>query len=575
MYYRALSQKAGAEKGTGDVMTANADFFQVFAHSENLKKSALTSIRFGDNADFKDFLERAKTKKEKNDAYLLLGYIDFNNPLNEIKKITAESPDAIQSKVLMARAVNTLEREILPMYCYRDASGKYGKEKDKRYPVIKGDKLKDFFENALRISIQMADSKDVKDKDFWNITTAYLFFLDKNFSDAKKYLNLVKSADEKYVLQKKNLAMYIDLCGFPEITGKVEAYLYENYKDVLTQSVDFNFDFYDQDNQKSYLQYSTQNFIMDMLANRYFLQKDYAKSFLLNNDITVLESNPRLDLLADIESFYRKPGKNAWEKYIENKMFTKETGRINIQNYIYYLRGIIYLSQGDYAKASETFNQAGYLPYDTIPAKIFGYNKIECYECNEEKVMCNDYLSDFPFIKENMNEKELAGALVELWKKGQKNDELSAKAGYLIGNFIYNTTSTGYYRHVLRFDATNGNGEKFRVQERTDVYDDIYFKYYPMYYDNPVRLSQQYLEKALNTSKDDELKAQILFALSKCEQEMHNEKINGFCYDIDGDNILIKGRVFFKELSKYGKTRFYDEVVTNCKYFDYYVSHYL
>ena len=43
----------------------------------------------------------------------MLGYKAFNNPLNELKKIVASDPDAIEAKVLMVRAVNAIEREVL------------------------------------------------------------------------------------------------------------------------------------------------------------------------------------------------------------------------------------------------------------------------------------------------------------------------------------------------------------------------------------------------------------------------------------------------------------------------------
>jgi hypothetical protein len=570
MYYHALSQKAGAEKGLGDTSAANADFFEVFVHSKKLKESALTSIRFGDNADFEEFLKQAKSPKEKCDAYLLLGFISFNNPLNEIEKITAELPDAIQAKVLMARAVNTLERSLLPMYW--SSPDEFAKATDKRYPVIKGPEIINFFNETLRISTQTANSERVQDKDYWNLTTAYLLFLNKDFSEATRYLSLVKNTNEKYTLQKKNLSMYIDICELPVINDKAETYLYEKYKEILTQK--FSFDYYYGDD-KAYFDYGTKNFIIDVLANRYFLQKEYAKSFLLSNDITALEYNPRLDLLSDIESFYKKSNKNSLEKYIESGMFTKNVDAKNIQNYMNYLRGIIYLTKGDYRKALESFSVKDYSPRDNISATIFGYNRIECFECDESFTMESDYLSDFPFIEKDMNEKELALTLTELQKRGQKKDESAAKANYLIGNFIYNTTSTGYYRHVLRFDGNNGNGEKFRNQEKKNIYNGIYFKYYPMYYDNPVELSQEYLEKAFNTTKDNELKARVLFALSKCEQAIHDGKSGRYYYSVDGDDILIRDRKYFKKLVEFGNTGFYDEVVTNCKYFEYYVTHYL
>ncbi len=568
MYYHALSQKAGAEKGLGDVMKANSDFFQVFVHSKNLKESALTSIKFGDNADFNNFLLNAKTQKEKNDAYLLLGFIAFNNPLNEIEKIVAITPDAVQAKVLMMRAIKFLENDILWRWNYSD------KEviNDKRYPIIKNETRK-FFDNTLNLAIKMTESSTVKDKDYWEITTAYLLFLDKRFTEAKKYLNLVKKSDDIYSWHKRYLAMYIDICEAPEITSQVETYLFETYNDVFTKSTDSDNDnFYEE-----FFGYKSKSFIIDVLANRYFLQKDYAKSFFLSHRITDLEYYPQLDMLKYVEDFYHKTNKNGLEKYIEGRMYTDKVKPDNVQNYIYYLRGIVYLTKGDYNKALETFNSKGYQTRDQIPSKIFGYNKIECFECSERQVVASDYLTDFSFIKKQMDEKELAETLLQLQKVGQKSDEQAAEANYLIGNFVYNTTTTGYYRHVLRFDNDNSFCTKYYLSNEKvkDIFTTgISFYNYPMHYDNPVSLSQQYLQKALNTSTNNELKARIVFALSKCEQEMYDEGTGPKYWYNDSDNILIKDRKYFKELVKYQNTYFYKDVVTNCKYFEYYVSHY-
>jgi len=113
MYYHALSQKAGAERGNGEVSLANYHFLQVFTHSANLKESAVRSIRLNRNMDWEDLVRHAAPTGELNDAYLLLGYFSFSNPLNEIPKILANDPDAIQAKILIMRAINQIEREDL------------------------------------------------------------------------------------------------------------------------------------------------------------------------------------------------------------------------------------------------------------------------------------------------------------------------------------------------------------------------------------------------------------------------------------------------------------------------------
>jgi hypothetical protein len=286
------------------------------------------------------------------------------------------------------------------------------------------------------------------------------------------------------------------------------------------------------------------------------------------------------------------------ENYIaENLLPQGVKNKDDIQQYIDYLWGNIYLAKGELEKSLNAFRKIkpdftlydtnwegelvvregndGYRGFSGISDEIFGYNRIECFDCSAEEVMSVDYLSDFPFIKSVMNKKELVEALLQLQKIGQKNDETGAKANYLTGNFFYNVSRTGYYRHILRFDQTNGaNYTKFDYYgKKKDIYGGIYFKNYPDYYENQTTLSAGYLEKAYAQAGENELKARIAFALSKCEQEVYYDT-NEITYYWGGENdaVLISGREYFAELYKYKGTQFYDEVKTHCKYFEYYVN---
>lgn len=568
-YYYALNQKAGAERGVGDFSAAMTDFLQVIAHSKNLKENAFNSLRLGgrEEFDYNELIGSAKTVEEKNNAYLLLGYLAFSNPLNEIEKIVIQSPDAIQAKVLMARAVNFIERDRLSInpyfsYFYYNDNNSVAKFKDKRYPLMEENQnMAKFLKSASDIANKMVERKDVKDKNFWYFTTAYLKFLDKDFASAKKLLEKVQETDKKYASQKKNLTMFIDICEQPKITNEVENRLYSQYKGLFNQKLTANDYSYEN---------STLDFVLDVLANRYFLQKDYAKSFLLNNDIKAIQRNPQLSLLNEIEIFFNKKKKNEFEQYIIERMSLKNNSEI--QDFIHTTRGLVYLAAADFDQALASFKQVTTFNYLEISNSILGYNKIECFNCEEQIVMENDYLNEFSFpIHTTMNPKELAEVLVNLRKETLKPGEAAAKANYLIGNFFYNTSLTGYYRNYLRFSSDNGyNYSMYYQTKKPDIYDNIYFKYYDYYYDNAYRISQQYLEKAYTNAHSEELKARIAFALSKCEQEEFYENNRNNYYS---DGVWISGRPYFKELAKYKGTRFYHEVKTNCSYFDYYISH--
>jgi len=572
MYYYALNQRAGAERGLGNTDTANYLFFKVFANTKNLKKNALTSIRFTSNVDYEQFLKQAKSTNEINDAYLLLGYISFSNPLAMAEKITETSPDAIQAKVLVARAINQLERYCNPVWI---ADGDVRSLEDKRYPICENQQK--FLQQTLDFSLKMTQNKQVEEMNFWNITTAYLYFMNKNFDAAKTYLAKVSEENSKYKHQKEQFAAYIYLCEQPSITPAVEKVLFEKYQSLISFGGD-------------------DCFLTDVLANRYYLQKDYAKSFLISNSISALEDYVELDLLLHIESFVTQPDKNAWEKQIIKHVLNQcgaENSQKDLLQYISYLFGNYYLAEGDFPQALAAFakipisfqwqwksfydlSKNDYQVFTGISNKVFGYNQIECFECSPENVMKNDFLDQFPFIKKTMNRKELVEALIQLQKTGWQDNEAGAKANYLLGNFFYNVSCTGYYRHILRFDITNGyNVRKFeRKNKPQDIYSDIYLKNYSrfVFYYDQTGIAYDFLARAYEQANDNELKARIAFALSKCEQANWDWSNNNNYY-YGRENILISNRAYFAELAKYNNTRFYSEVKTHCKYFEYYVNH--
>lgn len=578
MYYHALAQKAGAERGLGDIFESNSNFFKVFSNSANLKQMALTSMRFNENVDYESFVNQAKTVNEKNDAYLLLGYLDFSNTLSEVKKITATSPDAVQAKVLMARILNSIEQDFIPSYYsyygyYRGDTDVTPLGGDKRYPLAPKPELVAYANQVLTFAVNMSNNPATKDKDFWNITASFIYFLNKDYTTAKKTLEKVNSTNQMYALQKKNLEMYIDVSEHPLITAELEEKFYKEYGRVFDQASSNN------DNI-----YTNSGFVVDVLANRYYLQKDYAKAFLLHNSLYDITFYPDLNLLDEIEAFYNKSNKNGLERFIAkriNERYFYYSGTNDsikdIPSYINYIRGIVYLSNNDLESALTYFDKVkDDKIFLGVPNTIFGYNLYESFESPDDAIMISDYISDFPVIKNGMTERELVKALIELEKIAKKNDQRSAKANFLLGNFFYNVTTTGYYRHVLRFDQTNGNGAKYYLGEsnKPDIYNGIYFKSYPMYFENNVSRPESYLKTAYKLAKDDELKAKIVFALSKCEQEMHYiaNSANYYGYFYKPEDILISDRVYFKELEKYKNTKFFDEARTYCKYFDYYVN---
>lgn len=548
MYYYALSQKAGALFGLEQTEQAINDFIHVFSFSKDLKKTAYSSIfhiHYDQKINIEKLLSSARTDKERNTIRFILGYNSFNNPLNELEKIAANAPDAIEAKVLMVRAINAIERDMLAhTYSYSL------KTDDKRYPLLSEKETVDFLEASYETSAKI--TRSANEKDFWNLTTAYLCFLRKDFAQAGKFLAQVTTTDSTYARQKDVIAAHLHIAEQPEITPDIEQTIYANYRHYL---------------KRENLSNST---FLNILANRYYIQKDYAKAFLINNTLSDIEYNLQKPLLDELAAFHKKKNKNELEKWLNNQI------NDDLFNIFY---GTFYLTEGDIETANRYF-QADRQGRIKVSGRIFGYNINEWYSGPEKEIMRDDYIADFPFIKEQMSEKDITSALLKLQKISSKNNNQAAKANFLIGNFFYNVTTTGYFRHYLRFDNDNSytyekyscyneeKGTNRYMNNEIDPKRTFYVDYtLCSYFRNTTDLADKYLQKALKQAKDDELKACILFALAKNELE----RSYGFV-SMAKKTIPKSLKNYFDTLNQYKQTAFYKEARTYCKYFDNYVS---
>ena len=535
MYYYALCQKAGALRGLKKTEQVNREFVRVFANSTDLKTQAYTSMTLGwDNEiSFPDFVAGAADDNERNEIYFLMGYSNFNNPVNEIEKIIANNPDAIQAKVLMVRAINMLERSLLTAYPSDDV-----KADDRRYPVISKDSeemLRPFLKQTMALSDKQCGK--ATEKNFWNLTSSYLHFLNKDFDKASSALAKVNSKDELYMTMVRNLTAYIDICKQPYLDADVENALFAKYEDMITKGYELY------ENQYVFNSvYPT--FVERVLANRYTLQDDFAKSFLVINHLTEIEYNPQEELLDEIQAFLNKKNKTSMERYLA------ERGTLELEDpnrYIAYVKGVLKLSEGNLKAAKPLFDQQTRLQ---VSKRIFGHNIRVWYSGEERTIMRADYLDEFSFIHDNMNEAEVTDALMQLQKIGEKNDgNVSAKAYYLMANFFYNVSVTGYYRHYLRFDNNNAyNYDKFSIYGET--------------YMNTSYLSERYLEKAKKLAADQELKAHIVFAQAKNAQQDLEREGNWYLKSVSDP--------LWNEFERYKQTDYYNTVYSNCVYYSDY-----
>ncbi len=674
-YYLALDQFAGAQRGLGKNEEANWNFFQVFINSKSLKRDAFVSMKLSDTASFNNILKRAGNDKEKSMAYFLLGYQDFNNPLPMMEKIYDIDPNSEMLKVLAARAINELERNYLPVYYYqnpetnknnadnpktsetvnskKEASlwqriirwfknlfGSGSDEKtqrsndlsDKQYlddpdripfynkPEYSYYDEKDKPDNYLADLEKFTDkTKDQSNDEFWKIADAYLKFLNKDYEGSKDILEDIKTTDKSYLSQIHRMKMLNDIVSQPKITSEFEEHLYKDYREFFeekpkkteTDSTAENYGY------EAYTAPSTKDFLKDVLANRYYLQGDDAKSFLMNNQLTDLRYNPNLDLAKKLQAFFNKKDKSTFESQIIAKNINNVGNTDAFFSLIY---GDFAMRNADFANAKKYYGKAtefsgiplpeGHYDYESgnyikyqdtsgmyngfrnISGLIFGHNVWESYQSPDNISMkAENFVNEFPFIKQNMNKLELADAVLKLQKTGNAKDDIAAKANQLIGNLLYNTSVLGYYREVFVMDIDNSNGGKYYFGSDASPFRYYYKNYSSNVFIKPDNfdLAIQYYNKALLNAADNEQKTRILFQMGSAEQGKYYQweaRQKSIPYDDKNweqkskqqevDFAKMKNenyRTYFTQLKqKFGNTQTAKTLTGSCSYLDYFMK---
>lgn len=610
IYYYALDQKAGAQRGLGKLDQANWNFFQVFKNSKNKKESAYNSMFLAKEKDFESLLKKAKTPEDQNMAYFLLAYNNYNNPVPILKKMLANNSQSDILKVLTARGINELERNYLKTnpYCQEQNCDKHRNQKLPFYFTSPYEKDNVDFAKDLETFIIEAKAKNKTDV-FWDIADAYIKFLKGDYKTSDSILAQVKTEDKDYQKQVSEMRMLNDIVSQPKMTPEFENLLMTKYKSLFVQNpqaLNYNDDT------------STIGFVTDILANRYFIEQQDAKSYLLNNKLSDLQYNPNSDMVKKVEAFYDKPNKTAFELYLTKKM-EDITDPKSFFNVIYGDRA---MRLGDFAKAKSFYQKANnfkgiprivadwnntdntykekplvyekgiYNGYDNISALIFGHNVWESFGSAAKESMKSEGFN-FSFIKDNMNKVELADALIQLQNIAKSNTEEARQANQLIGNLLYNTSILGYYREVFLMDIDNSNGGKFDFTDEKNP--PFYFYYKNFASSNSIEpdnfdLSINYYKKALQLSKNKEDQTRILFQMSSAEQgkyyQWESSKANFLKWDDpDYDKkseareaLLNKTknqsyRQYFAELKKnYAQTKTYKDLQSSCLYFNYYTT---
>lgn len=568
IYYYTLDHIAGCYFSLGDYDKSACLFAEVFSNSLDRKKSAFESYNLCTNQNADGYAQVKGIEDEKN-LLVLKSLRNFADEDINIRKLIELDANDNKVELLFMRALNNVERKVWPKNIG------FG---DETLPFLEDEFMS---RKLFSIAEKQIQNERVTNKDFWHLSKSYLSFISNDIKSATDELEKVSTFPE----QKASLSMLYKVFSWNELSESNENYLYSILKSLPANG-----------NWIEGPENDLRNIILDRVAHLYYKNNHLAKAFLTHNPLDHVKNIHSLELLNDLEKLYYKLKKSNYENHL---IYQKK----EIQNYIDYInqqKGIYYLYEQEPAVALMYFDKITNLQErKLIPNTIFSNSIRECFTCSADDVMDDEvYKAEvFSFIKKDFTRKELAVYLIKLIELTSNKIQWKAKlANYLLANYYYNISNTGYYRGLLTENTNLGSGiflsntktSKEYISEKSgyNLKDISWNKKLQKHYFKFSNVALKYYQHVIDNSTDKELNARCTFLMAKCElNEFYNsgsEDTFDLVYTYKGWNDkeysakvqLPKSRSYNLLKEKYTNTEFYKMIIKECSYFRYYSNNY-
>ena len=568
IYYAALEQTAGALYNIGKLANANYLYSRVFDHSDNRKEVAYNSFRIQNKVDWNEAMSWCKNGRERAAMYALRGYNKFANELEEVENILKVYPQSPYIKLLAIRYMNKVERAILTKYTSEEA-----KENTSVFMRPSSELLAEY-QRAQKVIKAIMTHPNVTEKTFWQLYHAHLSFLCKDYKQASELLNSAHTMKSELLKQKARTQFGLYLAQLKFI-GKEEENNIRTYLHTCAADAEF---------------------ANEIIGHIYKMQGDYGKAFLAQNHIGNLRQNPDQQIINSLLDNARKENNQP----------------ILIQ--LYELKGTYYLRMNQFEEAAKWFakvpqsyqitryeynwDRKEYVSIAYEPDQFNGYSHISplifsngfkrWFDVPAETQLNDVLYKQYKYLNREHDKATLTAALIQLEKESSQTTEKGAKAAYLLANYYYNISPTGYYRNIPNYYTDNyydssayepygSTPGSIRIPDFSKVYNYRDFTWEHMIVDNMGKALALY-QQAATYFTDREWQARALFMASSCTMNLYAQD---WFYNLKEINKVHRTRsdeekkvddYFHRLATTYGDTQFFRQAVHECKYFDFYVK---
>ena len=517
---RSISYVAGALFRTKQYAESNYLFSLLYDKSVMFKSSAYLSFHPMEEADWKASLAMAKSTREKNVLWHLLGI--YADPLRAMKEIYKTQPESDLLDLLLVRAVNIEEEKFVPRRFFKGGS--------------MNDSAMNFNKDQIDIKLfnfikSVAEKGNTHKPSVWNLAAGYFNIVFGEYQKADQYLNKVlkTAATDTLVLKQAKL---LQITSHIERTAKPDAIFEEN---ILAELIELK-----NEKEPGLRNLNAYEWALKRLSEIYAQNNDVVRSECLNamrnphfyNDTTQA---------AMMMAFMDKPNKTKFEEFILSVHPYKKGDIIDYQAI-----QLAYHYRLEEALAKyKTNNITG----GELPGNPFTIHINDCHDCDHANPNKTTY-TKVSFLER----------MIKLQKDVNQNTAEAARSSFLLANGYYNMSYFGNARAMYQTNITG-----FVDMYPFYSYDD----YTPLanlaIYD--CSLAQKYYHRAMELSTDREFKAKCCFMAAKCEQNLFfMNKPKNYAGDFKA------GSYYGMLKADYANTRYFNEIIKECGYFRTYMG---
>jgi len=560
IYYRALEQYAGILQATGKEDSAGYFFSRVFEKCPDRRQTCVNSFDYG-KSEFEGVLAMCQNKQEQTILYAMRALNYWSNPEEEMLQIAAVDSCSPYVELFFTRLIYEWEQEIM----IQDWGWRTN-DINLVYPSLTYEaitQLQELYRFAENLKKNCAEDR----REFWQFNQAYLKVMQRQYGEAEALLKSIQA--KKYKKQIYDLSFVCELLQIDVLTPEKELELDNREKNFSSEVLAV----YD-----------------NFLRIKFYESSQYAKAFLMgNNSVDFLGFKLSWEMMELIDEFKRTTPKTKLEKQLQDKISFDQ---------LYAFMGAYKFQKGHFEDALNCYNkittlsnyayEANFASEEIFRSSIRHYydttfvSRSYPIERSSKKNALNiNY--DYEYGGEQAFA-QLFFSLDSLATQLEKSNKQEASILYYnLGSAWNNMSPHGYFRTFEFSDYWHPYNNAFQwhfdygyhnysnwdnwVKGTDSAYNSKTGLWQFEFYMNSSRpdynykIGRGYLMKALDLSRDKELKAKILFKLSETDLYM------GY------DGLENNRKKWYAELAKYDKTDYYQEVIEECGYFKHFVDH--